>query len=560
MESAPFNQIPTPRPDREVLLERARALQQDFDDTPDAEGQIALLRAWDRGRRGVRTGRVMADIRFSIDTRDEVSVANRDFYDQLGPTLESEDVEFLRKVLASPNRPAFAATFGEHALRLWEVYLSAFDARIADDKRKESELVSRYYALTASVRVQFDGKEQNLSMLRGYFGHADRAVRRGAAHAMDAAMLNIQDQLDALYAELVALRHGMAGKLGYDSYTPMAYAKLSRTDYGPAEVERFRAEIRQHVVPLATEIRQRHARALGLDDYSWYDEQVRDSLGVPRPKGDAEWMSEQAARMFQQIGPDFATFYSTLRSRGLMDLPSRDGKAGGGFCDVLPDLNAPFVFANFNGSQDDVIVFTHECGHAFQMWSSLDQPLLDYFNPTLEACEIHSMGLEFLSYPYMELFFGDDAERFRVGHLEDAILFLPYAAAVDEFQHRIYAEPQASPQRRTELWREVESIYLPHRRYEGMPFCASGRLWQRQLHLFAEPFYYIDYALAQVCALQLGLRARQDPAGTMASYRQLCRMGGSKPFTGLLRAVGLDSPLDSGVAGRVVRAVAADLG
>lgn len=559
MERARFDQIPTPRPDRDSLLTRARALSADWDATNDAEGQLALLRAWDRMRRSFRTGKVMADVRFNIDTRDPEAQSNRDFYDELGPALESHDVEFLRKVLASPHRPAFEATFGGHALRLWEVYLSAFDGRIADDKRKESELVSRYLALLASVRVDFDGQSMNLPMLRGYFGHADRGKRRGAAQVMDAAMMQHKDALDALYGELVALRHGMAVKLGYDTYTPMAYARLSRTDYGPAEVARFRAEIRDHVVPLATAIRRRHAEAINVSDYSWYDESVHDTRGVPRPNGDAAWMSEQAATMFARIGSDFATFFGTLRERNLMDLPVREGKAGGGFCDVLPDLRAPFVFANFNGTQDDVIVFTHECGHAFQMWSSLDQPLLDYFNPTLEACEIHSMGLELLTYPHMELFFGDDAERYRVGHLEDAILFLPYAAAVDEFQHKIYAAPAASPEERATMWREVEAIYLPHRRYDQMPFCAGGRIWQRQMHLFTEPFYYIDYALAQVCALQLGLRSRVDPEGTLAAYRELCRMGGSKPFTGLLRSVGLESPLEPGVAGRVVEGVAAAL-
>ena len=220
--------------------------------------------------------------------------------------------------------------------------------------------------------------------------------------------------------------------------------------------------------------------------------------------------------MFSALGQDFSKFYGLMERRELMDLEAREGKVSGGFCESLPEHQVPFIFANFNGTQDDVNVFTHECGHAFQCWSAAQtQELRDYGWPTMEACEIHSMGLELLTYNEMERFFGEDAERFRQGHLEDAILFLPYGALVDEFQHEVYARPELSSDERAALWQELESKWLPDRTYVDTPNFAGGRFWQRQGHLFHMPFYYIDYCLAQVCALQLWSMYLKDAEGTL---------------------------------------------
>jgi M3 family oligoendopeptidase len=297
-----------------------------------------------------------------------------------------------------------------------------------------------------------------------------------------------------------------------------------------------------------------------VSDPGFHDHSVRDLLGVPKPQGDHDWMLDQASTLFQRLGDDFSEFFELMREKKLMDLKTRDGKAGGGFCIDLPEYKVPFVFANFNGTEDDVNVFTHECGHAFQAWNSMDLPLSDYFVPTFDAAEIHSMSLEMLSHPHVDLFFGDDAERYRQGHLEKAILFIPYGAAVDEFQHRIYAEPDMTPDQRADVWKELEAIYLPERRYENMPFAESGRFWQAQRHIFMSPFYYIDYCLAQTCALQFWRRGRADRDEAMTAYRKLCGLGGLKPFTDLVADVGLNSPFQAGCLADIAGSVSEELG
>ena len=357
-------------------------------------------------------------------------------------------------------------------------------------------------------------------------------------------------ELDRLYDELVQLRHAMATKLGHDSFTSLAYV-LMRRDYTPDQVAAYRQQVRDVVVPLASRIRKRHAESLGVTDYAFHDASVRDALGVPRPMGGHDWMLDRAGELFARFGDDFSDFWALMRDRQLLDLESREGKAGGGFCTDLARWGVPFVFANFNGTEDDVNVFTHECGHAFQAWRSMALPLCDYYVPTFDAAEIHSMGLEMLSHPHVDLFFGDDAARYRAGHLEKAVLFLPYGVAIDEFQHRVYADPGMSPRQRAEAWRDLEATYLPERKYPGMPFAQSGRFWQVQRHVYLAPFYYIDYCLAQTCALQFWQLAERDRSEAMAAYRRICDIGGSKPFSGIVEAAGLASPFASGTIARL---------
>jgi M3 family oligoendopeptidase len=338
----------------------------------------------------------------------------------------------------------------------------------------------------------------------------------------------------------------MAKKLGYNDYIGLGYKRMKRVDYNQQDVEQFRAEVREHLVPLAVELRRKQAAALGVDKLIFWDDAVHDAAGNPAPHGEHDWMVERATQMFDTMGSDLGGFFRLMVQGKLTDLKNRDGKAGGGFCTAFPSYGLPFIFANFNGTKHDVEVFTHEMGHAYQAYQSRHQPLLDYLWPTYESCEIHSMGLEFLTWPHMEQFFEGDAERFRRIHLTQGLLFIPYGVAVDHFQHLVYAQPDATPAERHAMWQEMERTYLPWRDYGDLPHVATGGFWQFQRHIYLSPFYYIDYTLAQTCALQLWVRSRKDPQGTLASYNALCSRGGEAPFQELARSAGLVSPFQSG--------------
>ena len=560
MHPAPrFSEMPYQRPAIEDIKNESSLLLKNWDAAKTADEQIEVIKQWDQNQVAFQSNQTLAMVHFQQATTDPKTKAEKVFFDDLSPVKLEADLNFLKRVTSSDHRDALETQIGHQAFALWDCFLGTFEPSIADLKRKEAQLCTEYSELLAGLQVEFQGKTVNLSTLRGFYGDADREVRKAAQRTRSEALGAISPDLDRIYDALVGVRHEMATKLGYENFIPLGYKRMDRTDYTDADVAEFRKQVKDYVVPLAGKIYARRASALGIDAVSFHDESVRDLSGVPRPKGDHTWMMEQAKGLFDSLGDDFGSFFRMMADCELLDLTARPGKSGGGFCADIPRYGVPFIFANFNGTQDDVNVFTHECGHAFQNWSSREQSLLVYHWPTYEAAEIHSMSLEFLSYPYMDRFFGDDAERYRTGHLEDALLFLPYGCAVDEFQHRVYEDPTMTPDERAALWTELEKTYLPHRKYDGLDHMASGRLWQQQRHIYAMPFYYIDYCLAQTCALQMWHGANQDRASVMERYRKLCSLGGSLAFTGLLKAVGLSNPFEPGSLSDVCDAAAETL-
>ena len=549
-------------PDRDAAIAQAKARLAAFESASDAAAQIAVLKDFDVYERKMATLDSLSYIRFSQDTTNDDAKAARTFMDELAPAVDVYDVALRRAVLASPHLAELTQHLGENTVAGWRCDADVFSEAIEADVAAESALVMEFMALMASVTIEWEGETLSLGQARALMGKADRSIRAAAAKLRDEALGAHAEALDALYDKLTKLRHSMAIKQGYDSFTPMGYARMGRTDYSAEDVVTYRAQVLEHVVPLCLAIRKRRAEALGIDwqDYRVWDESVADPKGVPCPTGDHDWMIEQAKTMFSGLGEDFRTFFDSLLTHGLLDLKSRAGKSGGGYCAALYDQRVPFIFANFNGSQDDVNVFTHECGHAFQQHSSMHHTVMADIRPTAESAEIHSMSLEHLCYPHMELFFGDDADRYRRQHLEGALLFLPYGCAIDAFQHKVYENPTWTAQERRDCWLELAATWMPWRSNEGLDFAESGAAWQAQRHVYFQPFYYIDYCLAETVALQFWQLAETDRADAMTRYRKLCHLGGSKPFQALVDAVGLKSPLRAGTLESVVADAARALG
>ena len=535
----------TPPQYDDVAAEYSRLTKQ-LEAAGSSEAAIAVVEKWDALRRRLYTWSALVNIRFNQDTRNAEYKKAREYCDELEPRLTNLAVAMKRQLIESPYCAAVAKRFGAHAFDLWKCDVASFDPAIESDLAEQSKLAAQYTELLASAKFDFRGESLTLSQITKFAENPDRAVRHEAAQLQWGWFGQHQSQLDAIFDKLVRLRHTMAEKLGYKSFIEVGYQRMQRTDYGQQDVERFRAQVREHVVPLAAEIRRRQAARLGVEPLMAWDEGLHDPVGNPKPQGDHDWLIERASEMFRAIGSGLDEFFTGMRARNLMDLNAREGKGAGGFCDTLPEFGMPFIYANFNGTERDVLVFTHEMGHAFQTYLSMNMPLTDYLLGTAETCEIHSMSLEFLTWPQMELFFGADADRFRKLHLTTSILFLPYGVAVDHFQHLVYAQPHASPDDRAAMWQEMERTYLPWLNWDDLAHPASGRRWQSQIHVFKYPFYYIDYALALTCALQLWVRAAEDRAAAMQCYVELCRRGGEAAFSDIVRSAGLASPFEEG--------------
>ena len=548
-----FADITAPTPTRESLAAAYAALNAELD--ADLPGALAH---WDRLRREVDSWSALVHLRFAQDTTDAGAKAAREYADALAPVVTEHEVAMKRRLLAMPGVAALA---GGHAMRLWETDVTTFDPAIAADLEEESRLGARYTELLAGAKVTIDGKETNLAGLGPYAENADRDTRHRAEQARWAFFAAHGEELDSLYDALVKLRHGMAQKLGYATYTPLGYRRMRRVDYGPDEVARYRDEVATHVVPLVARLMEARRREHGWDRLRYWDEALIDPAGNPKPAGGHDFLVEQAQSMFDAMDGRLGSFYRLMNAGGFLDLKNRPGKAGGGFCTSFPTEGVPFIFANFNGTHGDVGVFTHEMGHAFQNWESRDQPGIDYLWPTMEAAEINSMGLEFLTLPGIGKLVGEaEAERFRRMHLITSLAFLPYGVCVDHFQHEVYANPGATSAERHRMWQVLERRYMPWADYGDLAYPAKGGRWQAKAHIYLSPFYYIDYTLALCCAMQFWVRSRRDYAAALDAYVALCGRGGSAPFGALVASAGLVSPFEPGALADVVREAETVLG
>ncbi|TAM75246.1 M3 family oligoendopeptidase [bacterium] len=524
-----------------------------------AEREAAIHR-WDTLRRRLNAWESYANLKFEQDSRNPEYKAARDYCDELSPKLTALEVALKRRLLADAQRPALERAFGATAFALWEADVTAFEPAVERELVHEAKLCAQYTELIASAAIDFEGAQLNLAGLAPFREDADRQRRHRAERAFWGFYGARRAELDRIYDELVKLRHRMARMLGYESYIGLGYKRMHRIDYDQRDVERYRGQIAADVVPLAQRIVEERARRLGIAAPKFWDEKMSDPRGNARPKGDLAWILARCQEAFDAMHPELAAFFRTMVNGCFIDMENRAGKAGGGFCTSFPTVGMPFIFGNFNGTAHDVEVLVHEMGHAFQCYRSRNLPLTDYLWPTSESAEIDSMGLEYLAHPQMERFFGDEAERFRTEHLSDAFLFLPYGVAVDHFQHLVYANPDATPAERHKMWQQMERRYLPWRDYGDLEYPSAGGLWQEKRHIYHSPFYYVDYTLAQCCALQFWARSRVDYRGALDDYVALCGRGGEATFQTLARGANLKSPFDAGVLTGVVAEARSVLG
>jgi M3 family oligoendopeptidase len=547
-----FTDVDAQTPSLADLEARYESLRSRLVDSEDASVWLDVFREWDDLRRTFDTWGNLVELRFQQNTGDAAAKAHLDLLNALRPKVTGLNNVVKALFLASSQRDALEREIGSYAFALWQADISSYTPVIEADSVEESKRCDDYVALLAQASFDFRGERLNLSGIGKFDEHPDRDVRREAAQAKWAFYAANRADLDRIYDDLVGLRHGMAVKLGFENFVGLAYRRLSRTDYGPSDVARYRDEIVREVVPLAQRIVERQARELGLDRIALWDEHIFSRADAPKPPQRFDGMMDAARKAFDGVSDRVGEFGTLMIDGGFLDLQNRAGKAGGGFCTSFPTYGLPFIFANFNGTTHDVNVLVHEMGHAFQNYSSRETPVLDYLWPTYEACEVHSMSMEFFTWPQLERFFNGDATRYRQQHLQTSLLFLPYGAAVDHFQHLVYEHPDATPAQRHQFWKDVEARYLPWRRYGGIDHLERGGFWQHQRHIYQMPFYYIDYTLAMCCALQFWVKSLDDYDGALADYTALCARGGEAPFQALVRSAGLRSPFDSGALRGVV--------
>ncbi|MBR3096007.1 MAG: M3 family oligoendopeptidase [Clostridia bacterium] len=541
-----FSEMPYTRPDTEALKQQMQALTDALKTASDYETARALFLREQALEKHLSTASTLAEIRHSIDTRDAFYEAESDFFNAAMPELQEYEQNWTAALLQSPFRADFEKDYGSVMFLNAELELKTFSPEIIPELQQENDLVTAYDKLIASAQIPFEGKTYTVAQLGVFKQDPDDARRLAAWKAEGQWYKDNQPKLDEIYDKLVHLRDTMGKKLGYGGYTPLGYYRMGRNCYGKEDVERFRAAVRDYLVPVADGIFRENAKRLGKQyPMSFADNAVMFRSGEAKPRGTADDILKAADRFFAALSPETDVFFRTMRKNEFLDLLSTEGKQGGGYCTEIIDYQVPFIFANFNGTRADVETLVHEGGHAFACWKNVERVPLSTIWPSMEGCEVHSMSMEFFSEPWAEEFFGPDAEKFRYSHLASALTFIPYGTMVDHFQHEVFEHPDWTPRERHDCWKKLLGVYMPWQRLDGdIPFYSDGEGWQRQLHIYGMPFYYIDYCLAQTVALQFWALIQADLADAWRHYLTYTEQGGSRVFTELLKHAGLQSPFD----------------
>ncbi|MBQ1292186.1 MAG: M3 family oligoendopeptidase [Lachnospiraceae bacterium] len=541
-----FKEMPYTRPDLKQVTDRMEEMTKALAEASSYEEARAVFLKWDEEERHLDTMQELATIRHTIDTRDPFYDAEDTWWNNASPQIQEYAQKWLDELLKSPYRQQLSEEFGDLVFINAEIARKCFSPEIIADLQKENELTQAYQKLIASAQIPFEGGVYTISQMSPFKNDSDDARRLAAWQAEGGWYKEHQAELDRIYDELVKVRTAMGRKLGYTDYTELGYYRMGRNCYTKEDVAKFREAVRKYVVPVADAIYRRQAERLGKTyPMSFADNVLEFRSGNPKPQGTADDIVAAGTKFYDELSPETGKFFHTMLDGELMDLLSTEGKAAGGYCTSIPDYNVPFIFANFNGTQGDVEVVTHEAGHAFAAWYNRDRVPMETVWPSMEGCEVHSMSMEFFGEEWAEDFFGKDARKFRYSHLSGALTFIPYGTMVDHFQHIVYEKPEMTPRQRHDVWKELLGIYMPWMKLDGeIPFYSEGEGWQRQLHIYNSPFYYIDYCLAQTVSLEFWAMIREDLKKAWTYYMAYTEQGGSRVFTELLKNAGLESPFD----------------
>ena len=541
-----FSQMVYERPDMEQIKAQLTDLVARLEAAESYEAAKTVFLEEDQLERHVETAFSLAHVRHTIDTRDEFYDGEMNFINEAEPVLTEYMQKWTDALLKSPFRADFEAEYGSLLFVNAEMAQKTFSPEIIPMLQEENELKTTYEKLLASAQIPFEDGVYTLSQMTPFKSDADDARRLAAWKAEGQWYKDNQEALDSIYDKLVHVRDAMGKKLGYAGYTELGYYRMKRNCYTEADVKKFRDAVVKYLVPVADQIYREQAERLGKEyPMSFADNALQFRSGNPTPCGDADAILAHGKKFYDELSKETSEFFNKMLEDELLDLLSTTGKAGGGYCTSLPDYEVPFIFANFNGTQGDVEVVTHEAGHAFAAYMNRKRVPLATVWPSLEACEVHSMSMEFFAWPWAEGFFGEDTKKFFYSHLSGALTFIPYGTMLDQFQHVVYEKPEMTPAERHGVWKELLGIYMPWMKLDGeIPFYSEGEGWQRQHHIYSSPFYYIDYCLAQTVALQFWAKLQNDMNDAWVHYMAYTEQGGSRVFTELLMNADMESPFE----------------
>ena len=550
----PFESWPFKTPNIKNYVKKLDEATKLLQDASTDEEALAAVKKHNRVSDKVTNELVLVSVCYSIDVNNPKYKKAMDILNEQSPLLSSADNRYAKALVGSSHRKYLEEKLGTFLFTMYENQMKAFDDRIMEDMVEENKLTTAYDSKIASCQVSFRGGTYNLPQMGKFMEDADRETRKEASEAYYGYLSTIKDELEDIYDKLVKVRTRMAQKLGYKNYVELGYIRMNRFDYNQEDVSAYRKQINEIVTPMVEKIMRKQFKRVGISSPKVYDMGVVFKDGNPIPLGSTQDKIDSAKKMYKELSPETDFFFNYMADHHVLDLDAKPGKQSGGYMTYFPVYKIPFIFSNFNGTSGDVDVLTHEFGHSFQAYMARNITIPEYRSPTMESCEIDSMSMEFLTEPWMNLFF-DNPDKYRYRHLADSITFLPYGVTVDEFQHFVYEHPEATPAERDAYWHSLEEKYTPYkvRCYKGCDYMMGGHRWLTQAHIFDNPFYYIDYTLAQVVAFEYFNLDRKNHALAWKRYLKICKLGGKYPFRTLVQKAGMKDPFAEGVVKKTVK-------
>ncbi|MBQ7795444.1 MAG: M3 family oligoendopeptidase [Lachnospiraceae bacterium] len=548
-------EIPYKRPDVDAMLETCAKLTADFENAASAAEQIAIFKEFETEKGHYLTYSCLSNIRNSVDTQDPFYIEEQAFYDKIDPVATQCFNTFTKKVIESKFQAELRKEFGDYFFDCLEMEQKSFSPDIMELMTEENALCSEYEQLYASARIEFGGKICNISQLSAFRQSPDRAVRKAAIEAEGKFFDSLQDQIEEIYDRLVKNRTKQAKILGYENFVELAYIRRHRS-YTKEDVAKFRQQVLEVMVPKNLEYKKKQAANIGIEDFKFYDDDFFFADGNPMPKYNTAQILKLAQKMFGEMSAETKELIDLMIENDLFDIEARNGKRNAGYCVTIQDFGYPFIFSNSNGTSGDIKTLTHECGHALAAYTT--QKLIEYpalRHAPMEACETHSMSMEFLTSPWHHLFFEEDAAKYSEHLAKSASYFIPYSVIVDYFQELVYSNPDWTKEERNHAWLELEKQFRPYIDFADLPFYSRGGGWQRQIHITCMPFYYIDYSIAQTLAIQFFALFLKDKESAWEKYMKFVKIGGKMNIDQTIEACGLTSPFTPGSLAEICQPV-----
>jgi len=491
---------------------------------------------------------------------DAAQQAFSSFVDNVQPKLRSIGAELDRKVVSSPHAKDLDQARYGILLRRLAVEVELFREANIVLETELTKLDQEYSKINGAMTVEFDGKTQTLPQMARYLEEPDRVLRERAWRATAERRFVDADRIDALYDQMIALRRQVAANAGYENFRDFQHRRLQRFDYTPADCETFHTSVAASCVPAMQRLNAERAVSLGLERLRPWDLGV-DPKGRPalRPFQNVQELVDKSSSIFHRMDAELGRMFDSMRQGDCLDLESRVGKAPGGYQYQRQRSRTPFIFMNAAGLHRDLITMVHEAGHAFHSLLSKDDALVEYRSSPIEFAEVASTSMELLTLPYLDTFYSEsDANRARRDRLEKFATLMPWIAQIDAFQHWVYLHPTHTHAARARAWLDLGARFGPTVDWSGLER-FNERSWQRQLHLFGLPFYYIEYGIAEVGAMQVWMRSRTSERDALAAYQRGLALGGSRPLPDLFAAAGCKLDFGPVVIGSLMHEASAAL-